>query len=124
MKLPEGPNEDRNVSTAGESDGMTPPRTALDDTLGLARGLVANDIDLDLIEQSQSRAIIYVRVSTKAQAERDGNPEGYSLPTQRTACRLRAEHLGAIVVDEYIDKDTGTRVDKRPSMLALMERVT
>jgi len=124
MKLPEGPNEDRNVSAAGESDGMTPPRTALDDTLGLARELATNDIDLDLVEQSQSRAIIYVRVSTKAQAERDGNPEGYSLPTQRTACRLRAEQLGAIVVDEYIDKDTGTRVDKRPAMLALIERVT
>jgi hypothetical protein len=66
MKLPEGPNEDRNVSAAGESDGMTPPRTALDDTLGLARELATNDIDLDLVEQSQSRAIIYVRVSSSA----------------------------------------------------------
>lgn len=72
----------------------------------------------------QKRAIIYIRVSTKAQAERDGNPEGYSLPTQRTACLLRAEQLGAVVVDEYIDKDSGTRVDKRPAMLALIERVT
>ncbi|MGH8996795.1 MAG: recombinase family protein, partial [Acidimicrobiales bacterium] len=69
------------------------------------------------------RAVIYIRVSTRAQAERHGNPEGYSLPTQRTACRLRAEQIGAVVVDEYIDKDTATRVDKRPAMLALIERV-
>ena len=33
------------------------------------------------------RAVIYIRVSTKMQAQRDGNAEGYSLPTQRTACR-------------------------------------
>ena len=63
-------------------------------------------------------------MSTKAQAERDGNPEGYSLPTQRTSCRLRAERLGAEVVEEYIDKDTATRVDKRPAMLAMIERIT
>jgi len=31
--------------------------------------------------------------------------------------------LGATVVDEYIDKDTATRVEKRPAMLALIERV-
>lgn len=76
------------------------------------------------ISHDLKRAVIYIRVSTKAQAERDGNPEGYSLPTQRTACRMRAEQLGAEVVDEYIDKDTATRVDKRPAMLALIDRVT
>ena len=69
------------------------------------------------------RAIIYIRVSTKAQSLRDGNPEGYSLPTQRTACHLRAEQLGAEVIDEYIDRDTATRVEKRPAMLDLIERV-
>jgi site-specific DNA recombinase len=69
------------------------------------------------------RAAIYIRVSTKQQAVRDGNPEGYSLPTQREACTRKAEALGAGVVDEYVDKDTGTAVDKRPAMQALLERI-
>ena len=75
-------------------------------------------------DEDQMRAVIYARVSTKAQAERDGNPEGYSLPTQRTAATIRAELLSAVVVDEYIDRDTGTRVDKRPAMQAMIERIT
>ena len=71
----------------------------------------------------KKRAIIYIRVSTKQQAVRDGNPEGYSLPTQRDACYAKAASLDAEVVDEYLDKDTGTRTAKRPKMLALLERV-
>jgi site-specific DNA recombinase len=54
---------------------------------------------------------------------RDGNAEGYSLPTQREACRRQAEQLGAVVVQEYVDKDTGTAVDKRPAMQELLERI-
>ena len=52
-------------------------------------------------------AVIYIRVSTKQQAARDGNPEGEPLPTQREACLRKAESMGAVVVDEYVDKDTG-----------------
>ncbi len=69
------------------------------------------------------RAVVYLRVSTKEQARRDGNPEGYSLPTQRQTCQAKAEALGAVVVEEYLDKDTGTRTDKRPAMQALLHRV-
>jgi site-specific DNA recombinase len=69
------------------------------------------------------RAVIYIRVSTKQQAVRDGNPEGYSLPTQREACRKKAESLDAVVVDEYIDKDSATSANKRPGFQQLVERV-
>jgi site-specific DNA recombinase len=70
------------------------------------------------------RAAIYIRVSTKQQAVRDGNPEGYSLPTQRAACLARAKELSAVIdEDEYIDKDTGTAVNKRPAMQRLLERI-
>src|SRR5262249_18480545 len=61
--------------------------------------------------------------STKGQAIRDGNPEGYSLPTQRDACMRKAEELGAVVVDTYVDKDTATSVDKRPHLQALVDYV-
>jgi len=69
------------------------------------------------------RAVTYLRVSTKEQARRDGNPEGYSLPTQRDTAKAKAESLGAVVVEEYLDKDTGTRTDKRPAMQALLARI-
>lgn len=69
------------------------------------------------------RAVSYLRVSTKEQARRDGNPEGYSLPTQRHTVQAKAEALGAMIVHEYLDTDTGTRTDKRPDMQRLLERV-
>ena len=74
-------------------------------------------------QQGSKRALLYLRVSTKEQAMRSGDPEGYSLPTQREACLRKAQSLGAIVVEEYLDKDTGTLVDKRPSMQRLLARV-
>jgi DNA invertase Pin-like site-specific DNA recombinase len=45
------------------------------------------------------------------------------LPTQRQVGQDKAKSLNAVVVDEYIDKDTGTRTDKRPAMQALLELV-
>ena len=69
------------------------------------------------------RAAIYIRVSTKQQAMRDGNSEGYSLPTQREACVAEARRRLAAVVDEYVDTDTGTAIDKRPAIQQLLRRV-
>src|SRR5438552_1431465 len=46
-------------------------------------------------------AVIYLRVSTKEQSQRDGDPEGYSIPAQRDACRRKAESLGATMVEEF-----------------------
>ncbi len=69
------------------------------------------------------RAVAYLRVSTRQQAQRDGSPEGYSLPTQRKIVTEKAESLGAVIVDEYLDKDTGTRTDKRPDLQALLARI-
>ncbi|MGW5724068.1 recombinase family protein [Amycolatopsis sp. NPDC003865] len=48
-------------------------------------------------------ALIYLRVSTKEQARTGGGVEGYSIPAQRSACLIKAEQLGAIVHDEYVD---------------------
>src|SRR5947209_8433883 len=70
---------------------------------------------------SRATAAIYLRVSTKDQALRHGDPEGYSLPTQRTDARRMAESLNAEVIEEFIDKDTGTSTDKRPAMQRLLE---
>ena len=49
-------------------------------------------------------AIIYVRVSTKEQAEMGGDPEGFSIPAQREACMRKAESMGMVVLGEFVDR--------------------
>jgi len=78
---------------------------------------------IDKEDSPMKRAALYLRVSTKAQARRDGNAEGYSLPTQRSTGNDKARSLGAVIVEEYLDKDTGRSTDQRPAMKALLERV-
>jgi site-specific DNA recombinase len=69
------------------------------------------------------RALIYLRVSTTQQAQRDGDPEGYSIPFQRDACQRRAEALEAEVLEEFVDLgESGTTAD-RPGLQRLLERV-
>lgn len=69
------------------------------------------------------RAVIYLRVSTSKQATRDLDPEGYSIPAQREACRRTASGLGAEVVDEYIDRGESARSADRPALQDMLERV-
>ena len=68
-------------------------------------------------------AVIYVRVSTKEQAERDGDPEGYSIPAQREACKRKAAALGAVVLDEFVDRGESARTADRPELQRLLEFV-
>ena len=49
-------------------------------------------------------ALIYLRVSSAQQANTDYDPEGFSIPDQREACRRKAQALDAIVVEEFVDK--------------------
>ena len=68
-------------------------------------------------------AVLYVRVSTKEQAERDGDPEGYSIPAQREACNRKAQSLGAIVLDEFVDRGESAKTADRPELQRLLEFV-
>src|SRR5258706_15783798 len=68
-------------------------------------------------------AAIYVRVSTKEQAERDGDPEGYSIPAQRDACMRKAGALGAVVLDEFVDRGESARTADRPELQRLLDFV-
>jgi DNA invertase Pin-like site-specific DNA recombinase len=70
------------------------------------------------------RAILYLRVSTKEQAGRGGEAEGYSIPTQRLLGHQKAEALGAAVVEEFVDAGESARSADRPElqrMLAYIE---
>jgi site-specific DNA recombinase len=71
----------------------------------------------------QPTAVIYLRVSTKEQATRGGEAEGFSIPAQRDACRRKAEQLGAEVVEEFIDAGESARSADRPSLQHLLRYV-
>lgn len=69
------------------------------------------------------RALIYLRVSTKKQAEKDGDSEGYSIPAQREACRRKAAAMDAQVVGEFVDAGESAKTADRPALQGLLERV-
>ncbi len=72
-------------------------------------------------------AVIYLRVSTKEQAQRGGEAEGFSIPAQREACEKRAQQLGADVIMEFVDAGESARSADRPElqlMLKFLERRT
>jgi site-specific DNA recombinase len=76
---------------------------------------MANQQSAALADEADSRrrAVVYLRVSTNKQADKDTDPEGYSLPAQREACYRKAEQLGAEVVDEYMDRGESALPDRR-----------
>ena len=68
-------------------------------------------------------AVVYLRVSTKEQAQRGGEAEGFSIPAQRAACLKKAESLGAQVVGEFIDAGESARSADRPELQRLLQYV-
>jgi site-specific DNA recombinase len=65
-------------------------------------------------------ALLYLRVSTKEQASRGGEAEGYSIPAQREACQRRAESLGATIIGEFVDAGESARSADRPQLQAML----
>ena len=65
----------------------------------------------------QQRAVIYLRVSTKDQAERGGEAEGFSIPAQREACSARPSS-SAPVVAEFVDAGESARSAAGPTCSA------
>ena len=72
-----------------------------------------------------TRALIYLRVSDRSQAERDDTEEGYSLPAQREACLQLIRDQGWSFVDEYCDRGESASKDddNRPQFSAMLQRV-
>jgi DNA invertase Pin-like site-specific DNA recombinase len=72
---------------------------------------------------SEATAVLYLRVSTREQAEKNGEAEGYSIPAQRSACQRKAESLGAITVGEFADRGESARSAKRPELQRMLAYV-
>ncbi|HEY3213471.1 MAG TPA: recombinase family protein [Actinomycetota bacterium] len=64
------------------------------------------------------KAVIYLRVSTKEQAE-----EGYSIPAQAEACRRFIADQGWELADEYVDRGESARTADRPQLRAMLARL-
>ncbi|MDR1442328.1 MAG: recombinase family protein [Bifidobacteriaceae bacterium] len=64
-----------------------------------------------------------MRVSTKEQAEKGGEAEGYSIPAQREANLRKAEQLGAVVVQEFVDAGESARKADRPALLQMLKYI-
>ena len=69
-------------------------------------------------------AVIYLRVSTREQAETGGEVEGYSIPAQRGACTRKAESLEAVVVEEFVDRGESAKTAKRPELMRMLHYLT
>jgi site-specific DNA recombinase len=70
-----------------------------------------------------ARAVVYLRVSTKDQAERGGEGEGFSIPAQREACKRKATALGAVIVDEFVDRGESAKTADRPELQRMLHSI-
>ncbi len=66
------------------------------------------------------RAVSYIRVSTREQAQRGGSEEGFSLPAQREANKCKAQSMGALVVKEFADRGESARSANRPELQKML----
>ena len=75
------------------------------------------------ITTEMAQAVIYLRVSTKEQAEKGGEAEGYSIPAQREACKRKVAALGAVLVEEFVDRGESARSARRPELQRMLAYV-
>lgn len=65
-------------------------------------------------------AVIYLRVSTSRQAQKNGEAEGYSIPAQREACTRKAQDLGCDHITEFKDAGASARSADRDGLQDLL----
>ena len=72
----------------------------------------------------EARAAVYLRVSSPGQVRTDYDPEGLSLPAQRTACERKASAIGAKVVRRYVEPGvSGGALVKRVAFRQMIEDI-
>jgi site-specific DNA recombinase len=70
------------------------------------------------------KALTYIRVSSSQQADKDYDPEGFSIPAQREGCRRKADSLDAVVAEEFVDRGESAKTAKRPGLQAMLLRLS
>jgi site-specific DNA recombinase len=70
------------------------------------------------------RAVLYLRVSGQSQVNTDYDPEGLSIPAQRTSCERKAEQMGLDIIREYVEPGrSATRMDQRPVFQSMLDDI-
>jgi DNA invertase Pin-like site-specific DNA recombinase len=65
-----------------------------------------------------------LRVSTSSQVNTDYDPEGISIPAQRAAGYRKAEQLGVVIIDEYVEPGrSATEMTKRVAFQQMLARI-
>ncbi|MGH3630851.1 MAG: recombinase family protein [Sciscionella sp.] len=64
--------------------------------------------------------VSYLRVSTKEQAEKGGQAEGYSIPAQREANRRKATSMDAAIIAEFVDAGESAKSADRPDLKRML----
>lgn len=68
-------------------------------------------------------AVIYLRVSSKEQAKKGGEAEGFSLPAQREGCHRKAASLQAAVIEEFVEPGESAKTADRPELQRMLQFV-
>ena len=71
----------------------------------------------------RATAVVYLRVSSIGQVKTDRDGEGFSIAAQKDACIKKAEHLGADVLDVYVDAGESARKADRPKLQEMLQRL-
>ena len=77
----------------------------------------------DQIGATTTLAVTYLRVSTKEQASKGGQDEGFSIPAQRQANLRKAQEVNAVIVEEFVDAGESARQADRPALMRMIEYV-
>ena len=89
-------------------------------TQGGAAAVGADPFTAMAAQLTPKRAVSYIRVSTREQAQRGGSEEGFSLPAQREANKRKAQSMGALVVKEFADRGESARSANRPELQKML----
>jgi site-specific DNA recombinase len=65
--------------------------------------------------------VSYLRVSTKEQAKKGGEAEGYSIPAQREANNRKAASMGVVIIEEFVDAGESAKSADRPDLQRMLK---
>ncbi len=100
-----------------------PPKSDIPDLSGLQAALVTSKDDLADVPKGR-RAVLYLRVSSAGQVNTDYDPEGISIPAQRASCQRKAEQMGLVITDEFVEPGkSATEMTKRVAFQQMLSRI-
>ena len=101
-------NGDMSMSTHTPALAVAAPPTIVDPFAALTQSF------------TPKRAVSYIRVSTREQAEKGGLEEGFSIPAQREANKKKAQSIGAMISKEFVERGVSGTSTNRPALQEML----